>query len=285
MLKKFQTKLDTGKTSSKAQPTDACFRCHKLSHWAAECPEGHEPEWLAQQKCFYYGQQGHIRSACPKKSDKTQHLSKIKQNKPPAIKHTWYPASISLGELLGTLKSKSVNDFKCYQAIPTPPPCDDDPRFYIQRSGQWFNSREGKINGSKATTALGWYGKKAMLDYWNQILSDLQILNQVNQILLCCGDLSNYLYKFWDLASRKLEPARHEDVFGLKQKSKEIALKSPCIRFISNSLVTPDALSHDDLKKFAGVPNDNNQKQKYLGNARAVRKMSGSVNLIPVRYG
>ena len=74
--------------------------------------------------------------------------------------------------------------------------------------------------------------------------------------------LLNYLYKFWDLASRKLEPAWHEDVFGLKQKSKEIALKSPCIRFISNSLVTPDALSHDDLKKFAGVPNDNNQKQK-----------------------
>ena len=39
-------------------------------------------------------------------------------------------------------------------------------------------------------------------------------------------------------------------------------MTSPCIRFISNSLVTPDALSHDDLKKFAGVPNDNNQKQK-----------------------
>ena len=60
MLKKFRTKLDTGKTSSTAQPTDTCFRCQKLGHWAAECPEGHEPEWLAQQKCFYYGQQAHI---------------------------------------------------------------------------------------------------------------------------------------------------------------------------------------------------------------------------------
>ena len=74
--------------------------------------------------------------------------------------------------------------------------------------------------------------------------------------------LLNYLYKFWDLASRKLESAWYEDVFGLKQKSKEIALKSPCIRFISNSLVTLDALSHGDLKKFAGVPNDNKQKPK-----------------------
>ena len=191
MLKKFQTKLDTGKTSSTAQPTDACFRCHKLGHWAAECPEGHEPEWLAQQKCFYCEQQGHIRSACPKKSDKTQHLSKIKQNKPPAIKHTWYPASTSLAKLLGTLKSKSVNDFKCYQPIPTLPPCDDDPPFYRQRSGQWFNSRKGKINGSKASTALGWYGKKAMLNYWNQILSDLHGLptKSGESILPCCGDL------------------------------------------------------------------------------------------------
>ena len=150
MLKKFRTNLGTGKTSSTAQPTDTCFRCHKLGHWAAEYPEEHEPEWLAQQKCFYYGQQGRIRSACPKKSDKTQHLSKIKQNKPPAIKHTWYPASTSLAKLLGTLTSKSVNDRKCYQPIPTPPPRDDDPQFYRQRSGQWFNSRKGKINGSKA---------------------------------------------------------------------------------------------------------------------------------------
>ena len=49
---------------------------------------------------------------------------------------------------------------------------------------------------------------------------------------------------------------------GLKQNSKEIALKSPCICFISNSPVTPDALSHGNLKKFGGVPNDNKQKPK-----------------------
>ena len=41
--------------------------------------------------------------------------------------------------------------------------------------------------------------------------------------------LLNYLYKFCDLAARKLEPKRYEDVFGLKTKSKESALKSGCI--------------------------------------------------------
>ena len=50
-----------------------------------------------------------------------------------------------------------------------------------------------KLMEAKASTVLGWYSKKAMLDYWNQILSDLHracLLNQVNQILLyCCGDL------------------------------------------------------------------------------------------------
>ena len=41
--------------------------------------------------------------------------------------------------------------------------------------------------------------------------------------------LINYLYKFWNLTLNEVQPACHEDVFGLKQKSKEIAPKSPCI--------------------------------------------------------
>ena len=41
--------------------------------------------------------------------------------------------------------------------------------------------------------------------------------------------LINYLYKFWNLALNEVQPACHEDVFGLKQKSREIATKGPCI--------------------------------------------------------
>lgn len=74
--------------------------------------------------------------------------------------------------------------------------------------------------------------------------------------------LLNCLYKFWDLASNETEPAWHEDVFGLRQKSKEISLKSPCLSLILNSLITSNVLSHEDLKKFAHVADEKPLKQK-----------------------
>ena len=149
MLKKFHLKKDPGKTSSTAHPSDTCFCCHKLGHWAAECPEGHEVEWLAKQKCFFCGQQGHIQSARPKKSEKQQLKSKIIQNRPPAVKHTWYSASTSLTKLLSTLTPKPLDDFTCYKQLSTSPCSDGDPKCFKQRSVQWFNSHKGKINGSK----------------------------------------------------------------------------------------------------------------------------------------
>ena len=395
MLKKFHQK-DSGNTShsTKPQPSDTCFRCNKLGHWAAECPMGHEPEWLAKQKCFSCGQQGHIQSACPNKNEKKKQLkSKVMQNKPPAVKPTWYTAGTSLAKMLTTLTVKSLDDCNCYEPIPVSSTCStyDDSRYYKQRGGKWFSARKGKINGSKAATALGWYGKKAMLDYWNQLSSDMHGLqtqsiesnvamlwgsinegsalvtylkkffsqtksgvvketgiwflkdeknknwlgsspdgiieqdgilktvieikcpfmggkpipyknvcvNHIPQIMLemfCTSTqqchyvvwtpvgtkvflverddayielLLNYLYKFWDLASSEIEPAWHEDVFGLKHKSKEISLKSSCISFISNSLITPDVLSHDDLKKFAHI------ESKPLKQKPSTRKCMG----------
>ena len=77
--------------------------------------------------------------------------------------------------MLTTLTVKSLDDFNCYEPIPVSSTCStyDDSRYYKQRGDKWFSARKGKINGSKAATALGWYGKKAMLDYWNQLSSDL----------------------------------------------------------------------------------------------------------------
>ena len=206
MLKKFHLKQDAGNELTKGQPSDTCFRCDKLGHWASECPEGHEPEWLAKQKCFFCGQQGHIQSACPKKSEKRQMKAKIMQNKPPAVKRTWYSDTTSLAKLLGTLKAKKLDDFKCYKPIPESSSTGNDPRYYKQRDVKWFNARKGKINGSKAATALGWYGKKAMLDYWNQLSGDLlglQTESSESNLAMLWGSINEdsalvtYLNKFF----------------------------------------------------------------------------------------
>ena len=169
MLKKFSIKEDAGNDLAKAQASDTCLRGHKLGHWASECPEGHEQEWLAKQKCFLCGQQGHIKSACPKKTDKRQLKSKIMPNIPPAVKRKWYSDTTSLTKLLSTLTAKNLDDFKCYKPIPKSSSTNNDGRFYKQWDEKWFNARKGKINGSKAATALRWYGERAMLVYWNQI--------------------------------------------------------------------------------------------------------------------
>ena len=42
-----------------------------------------------------------------------------------------------------------------------------------KKTAEWFSVRKGIINGTKAATALGWYGKKAMNDYWNDLSNDL----------------------------------------------------------------------------------------------------------------
>ena len=61
-----------------------------------------------------------------------QHASgKVTKYKPPAIKQTWYPASMSLAKLLGILTANGVNAFECHQPIPTSPTHDDDPRTVV----------------------------------------------------------------------------------------------------------------------------------------------------------
>ena len=84
----------------------------------------------------------------------------------------------------------------------------------------------------------------------------------------------NYLYKFWNLASDEIQLACHEDVFGLKQKSKEIATKSPCI---FNSLITPNVLTHNDLKKFESIDKPVMQKSVPVS-IRVAKTKNGDVN-------
>lgn len=81
----------------------------------------------------------------------------------------------------------------------------------------------------------------------------------------------------------EVQPAWHEDVFGLKQKSKEIATKSPCISCIPNSLTTPNVLSHGDLKKFETIDKPVQKKCISL-KCRVVKMKNGDTNSTLARY-
>ena len=166
--------------TAKAQSSDVCFRCHKQGHWAIDCPEGHEPEWLAKQNCYLCGKKGHLKVACPNKiKTDDQFKTKLKQNKPPVVKPAWYQTGTSLVKLLGNLSVKSLDDFQYYKSISSENSSNlNDPKFYKQRSSEWLNAHKGKINGSKAATALGWFGKKAMNDYWNDLSNDLHAVTK-----------------------------------------------------------------------------------------------------------
>ena len=126
---------------------------------------------------------------------KIKNKTKLKQNKPPVVKPAWYHTGTSLVKLLGNLSVKSVDDFQYYKSISSEnsSTCNYDPKFYKQRTAEWFNARKGKISGSKAATALGWYGKKAMNDYWNDLSNDLHGVTkelEMNQIWQYYGVLS-----------------------------------------------------------------------------------------------
>ena len=43
-----------------AAPTDLCKRCNMLGHWAKNCTNPPEPEWLAKQECYKCGIKGHL---------------------------------------------------------------------------------------------------------------------------------------------------------------------------------------------------------------------------------
>ena len=47
-----------------AAPTDVCRRCNMLGHWAKNCTNPPEPEWLAKQECYKCGIKGHLAAQC-----------------------------------------------------------------------------------------------------------------------------------------------------------------------------------------------------------------------------
>ena len=134
MLKKFNDKYNANLTA-KGQSSDVCFRCHKQGHWAIDCPEGHEPEWLAKQNCYLCGKKGHLNVACPNKiKTDDQFKTKLKQNKPPVVKPAWHHTGTSLEKLLGNLSVKSLDDFQYYKSISSENSSNYDPKLQTKNS-------------------------------------------------------------------------------------------------------------------------------------------------------
>ena len=88
------------------------FGVKNIGHWANECPEGHELEWLANQNCFLCGKKGHLIEACPNKIKKDDHFKpKLEENKPPAVKPSWYQNSTSLIKSFYEVISNATNHY------------------------------------------------------------------------------------------------------------------------------------------------------------------------------
>lgn len=146
-----------------------CHGCGELGHWVKDCPKGYNKDWLMKQQCFKCQQLGHFRKDCPfklsgKKSTSPSTSYAKKSNE--SAKRTWYLPTTALPKMIGVLDSYDINSSQHYLPLIAD---NSDPQKTKQQSEQWFNFRQGKINGSKAAVCLGWLGKTLMESCWSQL--------------------------------------------------------------------------------------------------------------------
>ena len=165
--KKLETVIDsTAKSKSK------CHGCGELGHWVRGCPKGYNKNWLTTQKCFKCNQLGHFRRDCPfkvtsqKSNSISLYVSSMTQTNAPE-KRIWYHPSSTLPKMIGMLDSCDLDTNNTYVPLSVD---NSNSKTTKQGSHQWFSYRKGEINGSlKAAVSLGWHGKPAMENYWNQL--------------------------------------------------------------------------------------------------------------------
>ena len=96
--------------SKEPNPTDICKRCNMIGHWAKNCRNEPEPEWLAEQVCFKCGLHGHLAIQCKSSSKPISTHTKGK------TKHINLPALVCL------LESEDLAKNQKYHVLKDDPP-------------------------------------------------------------------------------------------------------------------------------------------------------------------
>ena len=146
------------KSTKEPSPTDVCKRCNMLGHWAKNCKNTPEPEWLAKQECFKCGLKGHLAAQC-KNSSKSRYKH-VKDR----CKTKW----LNLPALVGLLQSEDLKTNPKYESLKDDPPSGiADLRPYLkQRSEAWKEARKNILNASKAGVITGHFGLLQAQNYW-----------------------------------------------------------------------------------------------------------------------
>ena len=107
---KLTQKSPKSESVKEPSPMDVCKRCNMLGHWAKNCKNAPEPDWLAKQVCFKCGLKGHLAAQCINNIKTRYNRNKCKTK--------W----LNLPAMVGLLQSEDLENNPNYKSLKNDPP-------------------------------------------------------------------------------------------------------------------------------------------------------------------